>query len=151
MKRDKYPARKILLRSEIQRDLAINVLKNAPLDEKKPLVFRLSENSLTRSQQQNALMWAGPLKDIATQAFLDGRTYGAEIWHYFFKKKFLPEAYDPERTQEGYVKYIFGVDGEPILVGSTTQLKKLGFSEYLEQIYAFGADLGVQFHEVSWL
>jgi hypothetical protein len=34
------------------------------------------------------------------------------------------------------------------LVGSTTDLTVYGFSQYLEQVTAHGASLGVQFHTV---
>lgn len=35
--------------------------------------------------------------------------------------------------------------GERILIGSTTQLTTGGFSDYLEQVYSYGANLGVLF------
>ena len=46
---------------------------------------------------------------------------------------------------ETYVKWKINADGDRYLKGSTTKLTKHGFSVYLEQIYAFGAELGVQF------
>ena len=37
------------------------------------------------------------------------------------------------------------LDGGQHLVGSTTQLTVRGFSDFLEQVFAFGSSLGVQF------
>lgn len=38
-----------------------------------------------------------------------------------------------------------------VLAGSTKNLTVKGFSEYLEQIYAFGAEQGVEFHAARWM
>lgn len=44
-----------------------------------------------------------------------------------------------------YKKWDYMPNGERVLVGSTTDLSKYGFGQYLEQIYANGASLGVMF------
>jgi hypothetical protein len=36
-----------------------------------------------------------------------------------------------------------------VLIGSTQKLTKHGFSLYMEQIYAYGAELGVRFSETD--
>lgn len=114
--RQKFPTRKILLRGETQRATA------------------------------NAAMWAGPLKDIEEQAYVQGRTYSRQVWHEHFKEKFLPEHFDPELCKEGYRKLDTKPDGQIILVGSTTQLTVKGFRDYLRQVEAYAAtELGVVF------
>ncbi len=90
-------------------------------------------------------MWAGPLRDIAEQAWIEGRQHSAEVWHEYFKRELLPEEFDPERCKENYAKWAYDPGGERVLIGSTTQLTVKGFAEYLTAIEAFGAALGVMF------
>lgn len=145
MTRQKYPRRAFLIRSHHELDRAALVLRNIPIDPEKPLQVTISEEVRARKLDQNALMWAGPLKDIAAQVYLDGRTYTPELWHEYFKKEFLPENFDPELCKEGYQKWDYDPSGDRVCVGSTTELTVKGFSQYLEQIYAFGSEQGVQF------
>lgn len=146
MKREKYPPRKIRLCSEVQRQTALRIIESAPLDEATPLEFLLREEVKARKLDQNAAYWVGPLADIAEQGYVNGRTYCAEVWHGYFKREFLPDEFDPELCREGYRKWDIDPAGERVLVGSTTQLTVRGFAQYVEQIHAFGADLGVRFH-----
>lgn len=144
--REKFPTRKILLRSETQRATALAALANAPLDPDRPIEFLLREEVKSRKPDQNAAMWAGPLKDIEEQAYVHGRTYSRQVWHEYFKEKFLPEHFDPELCKEGYRKWDAMPDGRFILVGSTTQLTVKGFRDYLRQVEAYAAtELGVVF------
>lgn len=146
-RRDKYPARKILLRTELQRQIAETALRNAPLDADKPLEFLLREEVKVRKLDQNALMWRGPLFDIAEQAYVDGRTFSAKVWHEHFKEEYLPEEFDPELCRDGYRKWDTCPKGNRKLVGSTTELTVRGFALYLKQVEAFAqTELGVQFH-----
>ena len=146
MERQKFQTSKILLRTESQRDAHIARVMNAPLDGENPLEALLREEEKPRRQDHNAAMWAGPLRDIEQQAWLDGRTFKADVWHEHFKREFLPEEYDSELCLEGYRKWDYLPTGERVLVGSTTQLKKKGFALYLLQVEAFGASLGVIYH-----
>jgi len=147
MKRDKLPTSRILLRTELQRETAFAVIRNIPLDAERPLEMLVREEVKARKPDQNSLMWVGPLADIAEQGYVCGRTYTAETWHDYFKREYLPEEYDPELCKsETYRKWDFSPSGERILVGSTTDLTVKGFSQYLEQVIAFGAAIGVQFH-----
>ena len=145
MKREKYPTRKILLVGQTQLNAVLSILRNVPLDPSRPLEVRIGEKIRDRNADQNALMWAGPLRNIAEQVYQSGRSYSAEIWHEYFKREFLPEEADSELTREEYQKWDYTPDGERVLIGSTTQLTVKGFAEYLEKIYAFGASQGVQF------
>ncbi len=142
-----YAKRVIYLRSEVQRETLLAAVRNLPLDEAKPLQVTIEEFRPARKQDQNALMWAGTLKDISGQAYVEGKRFTAEVWHEFFKEEFLPEEFDPELCRDGYVKYAYDPKGNRRLIGSTTQLTVRGFALYLQQVEAFGANLGVIFHE----
>lgn len=142
-----YPTRTFLLPNEDARERAIASLRNAPIDPAKPLQFVLREEVKARKPDQNALMWAGPLRDIAEQGWLNGRTYTADVWHHFFKGEYLPEEFDPSLCKEGYRKWDYTPTGERVLVGSTTELTVRGFALYLQQVEVFARfELGVQFH-----
>lgn len=137
----------MLLRDESVRESALAAIRNAPLDADKPLEFLLREEVKARKPDQNALMWAGPLRDIAEQGYVEGRTFSADVWHEHFKREFLPEEYDPELCKEGYRKWDYTPKGERVLVGSTTQLTVRGMAMYITQVEAYGAsELGVRFH-----
>lgn len=145
MKRARFPTRKILVVSPAQLSTAVAVLKTVPVDAANPIEIRIGEQVKGRNKDQNALMWAGPLRDIANQAYVNGQTYSADVWHEHFKREFLPEEADTELTREDYQKWRYLPSGERILNASTGDLTTKGFSIYLEQIYAYGASLGVQF------
>lgn len=144
----KYPQRIIALDTEERRKLAIAAIENAPLDLNLETVIR--EHVKARSHDANSLMWAGPLKDISEQVWLNNRQYSPEIWHEYFKELYLidddePYPHEHIKNPESYKKYDYTPNGKRLLVGSTTELTKYGFSQYLEQIYAFGAANGVLF------
>lgn len=147
MNRDKYITRTIFLVGQEQRIMAERVLANAPIDPLNPLEFVIRERVRQRKLDQNSLMWVGPLKDISEQGYINGRRYSDVVWHEHFKAEFLPEEFDEELTKVGYQKWDYTPGGNRVLVGSTTQLTVKGFSQYLEQVYAFGANLGVMFHQ----
>ena len=144
--RDKYNTCSILLCGEAQRNTAITKLMSVPLDAIQPIEIVIRESPKARKLDQNAAYWAGPLSDIAEQAYIEGRTYSANAWHYYFKQLYLPEGFNPELCKEGYRKWDYSPTGERILVGSTTQLTIKGFSNYLTQVEAHGASMGVLFH-----
>lgn len=146
MRREKFASRKILLRSDVQRETVLSLIRNLPADTSHPLEIVVREEVKVRKPDQNALMWSGPLADIAEQGYVAGRSYTAETWHEHFKREYLPEEFDPELCKEGYQKWDYTPSGERVLVGSTTQLTVRGFALYLQQIEAFGSSIGVQFH-----
>lgn len=147
MNRQKFQRRPFLLRDEAVRDNLIRVIQNLPLDADHPLEIVIDERRPTRKQTQNAYLWAGPLKDIAEQAWIDGKQFSAEVLHEFLKRELLPEEFDPELVKDDYQKWRYDPKGNRILVGSTTDLTVKGFNIYLEQVIAFGAALGVNFTE----
>ena len=140
-RREKFKTRSITLTGDQQREIARAAILNAP-DGVEVVIRELVK---VRGLDQNSRMWVGPLKDIASQAWYNGRQYSDLVWHDTYKRLYLPEEFDPEQTKDGYRKWDFDRDGTPVLVGSTTQLTKRGFAIYLEQIYADGAQMGVQF------
>lgn len=149
--RQQFTQRTIRLAGPAQLETALAMLRNAPLDSGQPLELILREEKKLRGMDQNSAMWAGPLRDIAQQGWVGGRQYIDKVWHEHFKELFLPEDDDPELpelTKDGYRKWDHTPSGKRVLVGSTGQLTRKGFTRYLTQVEAFGADLGVQFHTV---
>jgi hypothetical protein len=150
--REKFQTRTIRLVGESQLNTALALIPHLPLDAKKPLELVIREEVKARKLDQNALMWVGPLKDISEQAYVEGRRFSDLIWHEHFKEQYLPDQnspeFDPElvKDPDTYKKYDFTPSGKRVLVGSTTELSITGFALYLEQVYADGANLGVQFH-----
>lgn len=125
----------------------IALLRNLPIDPIKPLEILVREEVKGRKLDQNALMWVGPLKCMAEQCYLEGRAHSAEVWHEFMKREFLPEEFDAALCKDGYEKWSIGPTGERYLIGSTTQLTVKGMAQYIEQLHAFGSNLGVRFTE----
>lgn len=143
--RPPYGTRTFRLVDEVARQRCIAMLSHAPLDKLRPLEVLIREPQRARKPDQQALLFAGPMKDIAEQAWFEGVQYPVEVLHYWCKKQFLPDEFNAEECLEGYVKWSTDPSGDPVLVGSTKQLTVKGYSNYLEQVFAFGAALGVQF------
>ena len=148
--RAKFATRLFYLRSETQTAALLALVPHLPLDEDSPLEVVIREKAKVRGMDQNALYWVGPLADIAAQAWVAGRQYSDTVWHEQFKAEFLPEEGDHDlgelvKDPLAWRKWDFTPNGERVLVGSTTQLTKKGFSQYLTQVEAYGASLGVQF------
>lgn len=148
MTREKFHQRRLLLREPLQVERAIVALREAPLDADNPVEFLIREQVKERKLTQQGLMWVGPLADMAEQIVVGGRKYSAKVWHEHMKAQYLPNEYDAEMcASEDYLKWEMSMDREPILVGSTTDLTTRGFGIYLEQVFAFGGNMGVMFHE----
>lgn len=145
MRQRLHNPRTFLLIGASQQAAAQTFLANLPLDADEPLEVVVRERVKPRKKSQNDLIWAGPLRDIAEQAWVQGQRFTAEVWHEQFKRDFLPEEYDPELCKEGYVKWQITPRGDRALVGSTTMLTVKGMAQYLTQVEAAGAELGVEF------
>jgi len=143
--RPKFETRTIYLRSQVQRDTLLALIPNLPLDDAKPLMVTIEAFKEKRKLDHNAAYWAGPLRDISQQAWLDGRQFSPEVLHEYFKEQFLPEEDIDEECLKGYRKWEFDPAGNRKLVGTSTMLTKKGFAIFMEQVTAFGASLGVQF------
>ena len=143
--RPKFLTRKFNLIGETQRDLAIACLRSVPIDAACPIEVIVRELVKVRSLDANAAYWAGPLRDIAEQAWVQGKQYSADVWHEQFKREYLPEEPSEELCKAHYRKWDVTPAGDRVLIGSTTQLTVKGFALYLQAVEAFGASLGVQF------
>ena len=148
--RHKFLERRISLRNETVRENVLALISNLPVSDSRPLQMIIREEAKARTLDQNALMWSGPLADIEAQAWLNGRQYSAVLWHEYYKAEYLPEedatdlhllVKDPFKWR----KWDWTPKGDRVLVGSTTDLTKYGFSQYLEQVHADGASMGVSF------
>ena len=149
MPRPEFKTRTLRLVSSDVRATAVAAISNAPIDPERPIEILLREEKKTRGLDANAAMWAGPLRDLAEQAWVDGRQFTPEVWHEFLKREYLPEDDDPELdllARDGYRKWAIDPSGARVLIGSTTQLLVRGMTRYMTQLEAFGAGLGVQFH-----
>ena len=147
--RAQYKTRTIRLVGQQQKDVALAAIENAPIDPDKPLEVVIREEKKTRRPDQNEAMWAGPLRDIAEQAWVEGRLFTAPVWHEHFKEKYLPEDDDEELpilAKDGYHKWDYTPSGRRVLIGSTTQLTVKGFARYMHMLEADGAGMGVVFH-----
>jgi len=149
MKRPHFQQRTFRLIGQQQRDGLLALVRNLPLDSANPLEVVIREEKRKRTEDQNRLMWSGPLRDISEQAWVNGQQFAAEVWHEHLKREFLPDErkamHDSSHVKDGYRKWATTPVGDIALIGSTTQLTVRGMAEYLEQVYAYGASLGVQF------
>lgn len=148
--RQKFIPSTIVLLDDARVQLAHAALDNAPLDADKPLEMIIREQVKTRKLDQQALMWVGPLADIANQAWIKKRRYSAKVWHEEFKIEFLPEGdelnlHELVKNPFVYQKWDYTPKGDRVLIGSTTDLTVKGFAQYLDEVYAYGANLGVLF------
>lgn len=154
--RDRYPEKKILLSSEDNRLLIHRIIKSLPIFSDSPLEIVIREEVKTRGKDQNALYWSGPLADFEKQVFINGYTYTADEWHDELRLRFMPdenlsieELEKHVKNFDSYRKYKMDMRGNRVLDKkncTTTKLTKFGMSQYLEEIYAYGATVhGVMF------
>lgn len=153
MKRTLIQPIPIRLLGPAQQNYAIKTIQNLPLDPDRPLQVLIREEPRKRKVDANAAYWAGPLADIARQAWHNSRQYRAEEWHEGFKALFLPDPdapdFDPTHVAnpETYRKWsINPVTGDRQCVGSTTWLTDKGMHIFRLQVEAFAAQtFGVVF------
>lgn len=95
----------------------------------KPLAVIVSEHKAKRNGEQNRLYWA-TLREIADSAWIDGRQYSDEAWHFYFRQRFIGHEDGPRGTTA------------PI---STTTLSVAEFAAYVDRIMQYAAEeLGVE-------
>lgn len=143
----KFSQRVIRLVGDTQKQTAIAMLNNLPLGHGIEIVAR--ETPKARSLDQNNLLWA-VLTEISEQVWADNRQFSAEVWHEHLKREHLPEGNEANiaelvKDPARYQKWSTLPDGSRTLTGSTTDLTKYGFSEYMEQLYSFASERGVSF------
>ena len=96
--------------------------------------FEWYEADTKRSLQANKLLWVGAYQPIAV--YLSDKTgnhYTKDMIHAVCKEKFLEPILVP--AKDGVKKY----------PGSTRKLGKKAFNDYLEQVWSWGAEMGVYF------
>lgn len=141
--------RVIILANPAVQSNAVLVIRNLPTDSSMEIAIR--PRSKARSTSQNALMWGARLKDISSQAWVQGKQYSEDAWHEYLKSKFLPFGDEPDLAElvkdtDKYHKWEWLPDGSRRLAGSTTQLTTKGMTQYMMQVEAYCAtELGVQF------
>ena len=152
-KRPKVGISPIYLRGQSQVEFAVKAIRGVPLDSENPVEVLIREKPRQRGLTLNAAYWAGPLADIARQAWRNDRQYSAEVWHSGMKTLFLPDPDEPDfdpahvLDPEKYVKWVINpITDQRDCVGSTTQLTDAGMRIYLLKMEAFAAqELGVRF------
>lgn len=144
--RPQFAPRTFNVRDEAVRDRLVAAIQHMPVDGLRPLEVVIREVSVKRRDVQNALYWA-LLNDIASQAWIEGKQYSADVLHEYMKRNMLPEddQLDPADVREGYLKWKLDPAGDRVLIGSTTMLTVQGFAKLINGVEAFGAQLGVQF------
>ena len=121
------------IRNDVQRGRLITFIEKMELPEC-GVLFEWCDADSKRSYEQNKLLWVSAYRPIAT--FLSeqsGKVITSEMVHAVAKDRFL----DPIVVTMG--------DKSKSYPGSTTKLGKKAFSDYLEQCYAWGAEMGVYF------
>lgn len=142
-----FQKRTIYLRGPDQVQTLLNLIPNLPLDADRPLQITIEEFRPARKLSQQAYLFAGPLKDISEQAWLNGKQYSVDVWAHYFKVQLLPEEFDSVLCKDSYQKWRYDPAGNRVLTGSTTELTVKGMADYITAILAFGGSLGVQFTE----
>ena len=137
-----FQKRVILLRGEQQRETLLALVRNLPVNDKRPLQVTIQEETKQRGLNANAYYWV-MLGQAAEQAYLEGRRYDADVWHEYVRRNVMA---DEITLKDGTVrsKWIELPDGSTTIV-STTQLERKCFAEYVTTCEAFFANLGVQF------
>lgn len=119
----------VILRGQMQRELAKALIDKAPVDA----VVKIS--AATRSDDQNAKMWA-ILSDVS-RAKPEGRMHTPEVWKCLFMNALGHET-----------AFEMGLDNRPFPVGfRSSRLTKAQMSDLIETIYAYGAQHNIQWSE----
>lgn len=115
----------------------------AMAEQGQPLEVRVCVHKAKRSNEQNALMWA-VLGEMASQAWIGGRQYDAEVWNVWAKRELLPE-----ETARGVKKWRYLPDGSRELFMSTTDLDVSEMTAYIDALQAKAAELGVELEAMA--
>lgn len=120
----------VILRGDVQRQLARRLIDSAPLDSV------VNIRAATRSLDQNAKMHC-LLSDVA-RAKPQGRVLSTDIWKALFMASCGHKVrFEPALDGDGVVPLGF----------RSSRLTKREMSDLIERIYAFGAEHGVQWSE----
>lgn len=105
----------------------------ANVSPSRPLAVVVTEPRARRSLEQNDALHA-IIREIAREAYVDGKQYSASAWKEFFRERFIPG----ERVELP--------DGRAVMrQRSTTELSVAEMSELIEAIRAYAAhNLGLE-------
>lgn len=119
------------IETETQRENLLSFFAKCPLGEH-GLMVTWQPYEQVRTAKQNSMLWAGAYSPIAEHLSLEhGRIITSEHVHAVCKSKFLEHETNP-------------INGK-VYPGSTRKLSKKEFGDYLEQVWAWGNELGVFF------
>lgn len=120
-----------VLRDAVTLEKMVSFLRGnfqAMAERGQPLMVHVTEYAMNRSVEQNRRYFR-MVQNIAEDAWIGGKQYPKDVWHEFFRKRFLPLLDGPEGTYPT----------------STSALSVKEFSDYMEQVAAFATtDLGVE-------
>lgn len=124
-----------VIRTEKQRESLACVFANMKIPEN-GMAVEWEEYEHKRTSDQNRLLWVSAYRPIAEYlSEQSGKIITSEHVHAVAKDRFLdPVVVEFNGKSKSYA-------------GSTTKLKKAEFSDYLEQVYAWAAELGVWINE----
>ena len=120
------------IRTQCIRQNAINAVLALPIDERKPYIVTLQQQ--TRSLEQNAKMWA-VLSDIAHQVIWYGNRLTTDEWKDFFSAALKKQKVVPDIDGTGFIA----------LGKSTSNMSIKAMSELIELATVFGVQNGVEF------
>lgn len=144
MIRPPFSTRRIRLVGETQRETALALLRNLPVDESKPLEVVFREEIKARGLDANGYYFLR-VGEMADQVWFNGKQYSKDVWHHYLKVNVMPEEITT-KDGESRSKWIESPDGSMVVI-STTQLERKCFAEYTTACEAFGASLGAIFSE----
>jgi len=126
----------IIIKGQYQKDHAIAVLNSVAPNDEDPVCVTFEPYAKVRSRSQNALYWM-QLAHISKYIIFDTdgvkKHMDRNWWHSWLALKFLEPVWIHHP-----------ITGEELPVPrSTKQLRKKEFTEYLQKINEFAADVGV--------
>lgn len=128
---------KYYLRTDTQKQNALQIIRDLPTDLHRPLVITITE--MTRTLAQNDKMWA-MLTDISKQVEWYANWLTPEEW-----KHVITAALKGQKT-------VPGINGGFVVLGlSTSKMTIREMVDVIECAYAFGAERGVKWSEETKL
>lgn len=121
-----------ILAHQQSRDRACQAIQESPIG------YEVRIKEPTRSSEQNSRLWAS-LTDISKQVEWYGKKLTPEDWKHIFSSSLKKLEVVPNLDGTGFVA----------LGLSTSKMTKRELSDLLELIYAFGAERGVVFGDMS--
>ena len=119
------------MQNELQRRTVLKRIQAFPLGDS-GFDVRFQEHQFTRTAEQNNLLWPGAYRPIARYLSEKNNRIITD-WHVheICKQRIAPHETNP-------------IDGK-VYPKSTTKMTKSEFSEYLEEVWSWGAEMGVWF------